>query len=82
MADAMATVGTFHALSASEARTAIGAWPSSACDFMIHTPRITPRMTVMAAMMKVTGIVALTVVYVAPVMRLPSCVRWENTPST
>ncbi len=62
MAEAMATVGTFHALSASEARAAMGAEPSNVWDFIIHRPSITPRMAVMAAMMNVTGMVAFTVV--------------------
>ena len=62
MAEAMATVGTFHALNASEARAAIGAEPSNACDFMIHTPSTTPSSAVMTAMMNVTGMVAFTVV--------------------
>ena len=78
---AMATTGVRHALRAAEARTPSGCAPSNACERMSHTPSTTPSTAINAAMMNVTGMVALTVVYVAPVMREPCWVRWTNTPS-
>ena len=81
-AAAIAITGVRHALRAAAARTLGLAAPSNAWERISHTPRNTPSIAVMAAMMNVTGMVACTVVYAAPVMRSPCWVRCVNTPIT